>query len=354
MAPSTEVPRDLSPDDALPPVEPPSAGFILQLFVVPAIIVMIIVTIWWMFNWLAHRDNDPQDYVRALRRDNEARWQAAVNLANALQSDRGRGERSMKFDTTLAADLSRILEDELKEGSLEEGPITLRVYLCRALGEFAVPDGLPVLVKAAATERNSHENEVRRAALQAIALLHENMKSHARSGPPRKFTDLQLDAVLHKAARDSDSLVRSAAAYTLGVLGRDSDKAELRRMVSDTYPDVRFNAATGLARHGDPAATDVLLEMLDPDERAGVNIEKQREAQDYKRAMIQMNALEAVSQMVSKRPQEDYGQIEQAISQLLKSHVASTVSVKASSVLAQLKRRPARVESSAGHKVRST
>jgi hypothetical protein len=44
-------PRDgLSPDDALPPVEPPSAGFIIQLFVVPGIIVVVVVMIWVMFN----------------------------------------------------------------------------------------------------------------------------------------------------------------------------------------------------------------------------------------------------------------------------------------------------------------
>ena len=29
-------------DDQLPPVEPPSAGFIIQLFVVPALIVMLV------------------------------------------------------------------------------------------------------------------------------------------------------------------------------------------------------------------------------------------------------------------------------------------------------------------------
>ena len=36
------------PED-LPPIEPPSAGFIMQLFVVPAIIVMVIIGLWALF-----------------------------------------------------------------------------------------------------------------------------------------------------------------------------------------------------------------------------------------------------------------------------------------------------------------
>ena len=33
-------------EDLLPPVEPPSAGFLIQLFVVPALIVILIVAAW--------------------------------------------------------------------------------------------------------------------------------------------------------------------------------------------------------------------------------------------------------------------------------------------------------------------
>ena len=50
--------RAISPDD-LPPVEPPSAGFLVQLFLVPALIVGIIVCVWLAFHWLAQLGNDP-------------------------------------------------------------------------------------------------------------------------------------------------------------------------------------------------------------------------------------------------------------------------------------------------------
>ena len=124
----------LTQDDLLPPVEPPNAAFLVQLFLVPGLIVAIIVGVWLAFHWLAHLGNDPQAYVRTLRRDNEGRWQAALNLANDL---RGPGGAALKSDESLAAELGRILTDEAASGRTGEQSQTLRLYLCRALGEFA-------------------------------------------------------------------------------------------------------------------------------------------------------------------------------------------------------------------------
>ena len=46
------------PDSALPEVQPPSAGFIVQLFVVPAVIVLIIVAVYVLFGRLASGEAD--------------------------------------------------------------------------------------------------------------------------------------------------------------------------------------------------------------------------------------------------------------------------------------------------------
>src|SRR5215470_18291586 len=96
------------PDDALPPVEPPSAGFLVQLFLIPGIIVAIIVVVWLLFHWLAQMGNDPREYVRKLRGNNEVRWQAAVNLAGALHGAAG---DEIGRDSTLAAELAQILKE---------------------------------------------------------------------------------------------------------------------------------------------------------------------------------------------------------------------------------------------------
>src|SRR5690606_15580530 len=116
MSTPTQPPESMSPDDILPPVEPPSAGFIVQLFVVPAVIVTIIVLVWTLFNWLAHMGDDPSNYIKALRRDNAARWQSAVNLANALR----RPNNPLKRDANFARELSGLLLAELDSGRLGE------------------------------------------------------------------------------------------------------------------------------------------------------------------------------------------------------------------------------------------
>ena len=177
---SQPTPRPVAPNDSLPPVEPPSAGFLVQLFLVPAIIVAIIVCVWLAFHWLAHLGNDTQAYVRTLRRSNEGRWQAALNLANDL---RGPGGAALKTDETLASELGRILSDEVTSGRSGEQSETLRLYLCRALGEFAIPAAADPLITQA--ERVA-DPQTSRAAVEALAVLTTNLVAAGRAAeaPP--------------------------------------------------------------------------------------------------------------------------------------------------------------------------
>jgi hypothetical protein len=334
--------RPLSADEALPPVQPPSAGFIIQLFVIPGIIVFIIVMVWLMFNWLAQKGNDPSAYIRDLSGNNANRWQAAVNLTNALRGDRDQGPKSLKNNTQLAGQLVGILESETKAGSMAEDSIRLRVFLCSALGEFGVNTGLPVLLKAAETQREPAENEVRRAALQSIALLAEFAPQPDAELEPRRRE------VLLAASHDSDNQVRSTAAFALGIVKGDEMLVRLREMLTDPYPDARFNAATGLARHGDAACAEVLCEMLDPDETAGMKIEEEPAARDYKRAMIIINGLRAGRQLVVKNAGADPQAVDAIkaaamrlqASPLGKSLRADQVGIELAELLDELKSQP--------------
>ncbi|NDC64311.1 MAG: hypothetical protein EBZ59_10090, partial [Planctomycetia bacterium] len=228
------------PNDSLPPVEPPNAAFLVQLFLVPGLIVAIIVCVWLAFHWLAHLGNDPQAYVRTLRRDNEGRWQAALNLANDL---RGPGGAALKSDEALAAELGRILADEAASGRTGEQSQTLRLYLCRALGEFAIPAaGEPLVARA----RESGDPQTARAAVEALAVLATNLAAAGRSlADPAATT-----AAVLFASRGDDAQLRSAAAFTLGVLGGEQSARRLLELRGDQVDDVRYNAALGLARLG--------------------------------------------------------------------------------------------------------
>ena len=282
--------QPINPDDSLPPVEPPSAAFLVQLFLVPGVIVAIIVCVWLAFHWLAHLGNDPQAYVRTLRRANEGRWQAALNLANDLRGPNGSG---LKADVKLASELGSILDDEVGSGRTGEQSETLRLYLCRALGEFSVPEASPALVRRV----NANDDDpTTQAAIEAIAVLATNLQNAGRSFENR---DDVVAAVL-AATTSANSRVRDACGFTLGVLGGERSIDGLLRLVGDPSADVRSNAALGLARLGQPDAYDTLLEMLaledvyldekTPDDKM--------QSERYKRALVVVNALRGITMLI--------------------------------------------------------
>lgn len=281
--------RPLAADDALPPVEPPSAAFLVQLFLVPGLIVAIIVCVWLAFHWLAHLGNDPQAYVRTLQRDNEGRWQAALNLANDL---RGPGGAGLKQDESLARELGRILSEEATSGRSGEQSQTLRLYLCRALGEFAVPTAAAPLVDRVG---DASDPQTARAAVEAIAVLQTNLVAAGQA-----IADpAGVAAAVVAASRSDDMPLKSAAAFTLGVLGGEAAVERLLTLAGDASDDVRFNAALGLARQGRTEAYEGLGEMLAlPDTPAGPGDDVAAQSRRYKRALVVVNALRGVALLV--------------------------------------------------------
>ena len=322
----------VSPDDALPEVEPPSAGFLLQLFVVPAIIVLIIVMGWLMFNWLAHMGDDPRELIDSLRRDNAARWQKAASLADWLNHS---GNDPVKRDRVVAAELAALLDERVDAGLEErqEDDVRLRAFLCKALGEFKVDSVLPALLRAANTGRYENELLVRRSAIEAIALLAVNVE------PSGSSSHVDLMPTLDRAASDPEEGIRAPAAFALGVLGSDDALRRLNRMLDDPHPTVRFNAATGLARHGDRAALDVLIEMLDPELSAALDSEIGEQARALKRIAIRKNALEAIGQFARQDPEIPTDSIQSAIATLLNSDdLEEPIRVRALSLQRELDR----------------
>jgi hypothetical protein len=67
-----------------------------------------------------------------------------------------------------------VLDDEVKSGRTGEQSQTLRIYLCRALGEFTTPAAAAPLVRLASGEGDP---QVVRAAVEGLALLASNMGS---------------------------------------------------------------------------------------------------------------------------------------------------------------------------------
>jgi HEAT repeat protein len=244
------------PPRELPPVEPPSAGFILQLFVIPAVIVAVLIVVVALFGKLAEGSRDASAYVQAIRSTNaNVRWRAAYELANLV-----RNEKNLADDPKLLGELTQTLDDELAKADPDE---TTLQYLAAALGAFRTINGQPAsgravdpltsLAEALAPRRPL---AVRAAAAESLARL-----AAAQGGGVQ---DERAAAALAKAATDPEPDLRQLAAFALGFFQGEPVVASLRQALQDSDRVVRYNAANALARRGDEAAVPTLREMLTP------------------------------------------------------------------------------------------
>ncbi|HEX6961286.1 MAG TPA: HEAT repeat domain-containing protein [Lacipirellula sp.] len=327
--PHGQPPRPpVTSDELLPPVEPPSARFIIQLFVIPALIVAVVVLIWFGIESLARSgEQDPDAIVAALRSSNQARFQQAKELADMLRLPERYPE--LKTNQELAQKLAAYLDEMIEAGSTAEAEVTMRIFLVTALGEFHVDDGLPVLIKAA---QSDPERDVRRRAINAIAVLMDGLAEKKQTA-----TRDELVAALLELADDQDELIRSETAFALGVVAASSaDNAELiaklQELADDPYTDARFNAAVGLARAGAPGAARAVAEMLDPESiAASVSGEKPLTEQvtdeqlagqkAFKRNTIINSALTAIDRLLENpdTPRGEFAVLQTALETFIKA-----------------------------------
>ena len=334
--PAAQPLPDRPPVESLPPVEAPTATFLLQLFLIPLLIVSIVVMLWLMFSWMAQmgRDN-PHDLVKALATGDDSSWQRAYELADLLRSPDPRYD-ALRRDSKLAGQLAAFLDQDLNvvaKGDADAVRVKRRMFLCRALGSFEVTDGLSVLMRAAKEERDPVEAQVRLAALEAITTLAHNR------GPESFQSNRDLVQLLLAASREPDDAgpaaatnqagepttyrphaeIRAVAAFALGVIGGDEAVARLRIMLANAYSNARYNAATGLARHGDAACVPVLKEMLDSENRQSASDESNDRDKDRKRATVLMNGVRATLIYAEANPQADLTELKAALKSLSES-----------------------------------
>ncbi len=306
MSPPEDAPRrdPLSPQEALPPVEPPNLGLIVRLFLVPMLIVGVVVLVVMGVHYLATSSWDPEAYLNQLEQGGPGSWQLAYDFSTQLASRRDI-RRNAKVALRLAAILARRLEEPPPEGAVPgqlDDETKLRVYLVKALGEFETPAGFDVLLKAAGLRRNRPEEQVQLAAVEALATLAFHVLGAGATVPP------QVSQTLLELSRHADPRVRARAAYGLGVLGETPPpevRQRLVQMLDDAVVDVRYNAALALGRYGDPKAVPVLAQMLAPQQPEALDLEKNAAGRQVKLASIHINALRVALLLARKNPQAD-------------------------------------------------
>jgi hypothetical protein len=173
-------PAALGPDENLPQVEPPSARFLLQLFVVPGVIVACVVLVWFVIESLARSgQQDPAAIVRALR-SNQGH-EKANDLAVMLQIPERYPE--LRKSHELSAGMAQYVDELVEQHSDDKSVVRMRYVLVTALGMIEAPEGAPALVKAALGDADP---DVRRMATHQISVLTSAL---AAQSPPVFLTN---------------------------------------------------------------------------------------------------------------------------------------------------------------------
>ena len=209
----------------------------VQFFLIPLAVVGVVVLVYGGFRMLVTNERTPEEFlddVRAGGRDR--RWPAAYELSRLL--DRPETEAQ---HPDLGAAIVRAFTD-----SAGDDP-RVRRYLALAVGRLRTlpPGATEALVEAL----DDPDSETRISVIWALASIGD-----------RSVVD-EIEATY----LSDDAGVRKMAVYALGALPADEQAATLRNALDDAAPDVRWNAAVALARHGRADGLRVLGRMLDRD-----------------------------------------------------------------------------------------
>ena len=209
----------------------------VQFFLIPLVVVGAMVLIYLGFRSLVTDERSAAEYLVDIRNGGtDHRWPAAYELSR-LMSD---PELVKREQATLGPELVRAFE-----ASKDDDP-RVRRYLALALGRLVPPipvDARRVLIDAL----NDSDSETRLSAIWALG----------------STGDATVVPALRQMYGSQDAGVRKMTVYALGALPGDEGNETLVAALNDAVPDVQWNAAIALARHGRREGVPVLKRMLD-------------------------------------------------------------------------------------------
>lgn len=208
----------------------------VQFFLIPLAVVGVTVLVYVGFRSLIADDRTAFDYLAEIRSGGSTRrWPAAYELSRLMADPKVRANR------TLGPALAKAFVESKNDPQV-------RRYLALAIGRLDPP--LPPEAVADLTGAlGDPDSETRISVIWALG----------SSGDPAVVDKL----VLLYAAPDADAGIRKMVVYALGALPGDAQMTTLRTAVQDSVPDVRWNAAVALARHGNGEGVGVIRQMLD-------------------------------------------------------------------------------------------
>jgi len=243
----------LSPAPGLPPVAPPTGRFVVQLFLVPGLIVVLLVAVAYGYHYffgLLFGSPNPDEFLHKLDDPNaEVRWRTAADLAQILLRDK---QNRVVSDPDFALKLADRLEKAHANSKEAEDAFAKRVgslspddaererkklepernyvqYLSACLATFIMPVGASVLQELATQESGIEPKglyEQRTWAIWALAVLGEKCKTFDNLTPVEQASiidrfEMAINRNEHTdwatATRDYLKARQSGKATTMGI-----------------------------------------------------------------------------------------------------------------------------------------
>ena len=225
----------------------------VQFFLIPLLVVGATVLVYIGFRSLLSEDRSAEEYLTDIRSGgSNRRWPAAYELSRLMADP----EFAKKEEAILAPELTKAFAE-----SKNDDP-RVRQYLALALGRLTPP--LPAEARQLLVDAlNDKDSQTRISAIWALG----------STGDPSVSPDVE------RQYQSDDAGVRKMAVYALGSMPVGTGNDTLVKALEDAEPDVQWNAAIALARHGRHEGVPVLRRMLD---RAYVerNVTRQPQARD--------------------------------------------------------------------------
>ena len=341
----------------------------MQLFLIPALIVMAVVAVWALFGKLADSDNDWKQLATELSSSNEhRRWRAALGLAQLLQNEQiypPRDQQPLATNPVVVDSLTQLLSESLASTTTTDEDIRHQEFLARTLAALDADEKtLPILAEAM---KDSHNIEVRKSSLMSIAAIAGRHFDHvtgysaavtaealAPSMSARKLplanatiSDSAVLEQLRRSAQDSDPVVRHLAGYALGNVSGPDSLVQLRVMLTDGNRLAQANAAIGLSRNGSIDGVPTMIQLLttsltpfeyqvDPalkDEAAPLVAQQAEARHQIEEVQVARNCLRAIENLWPQIDIENRASLTAIVTQVEQKFPASDVRQQAGELL---------------------
>jgi HEAT repeat protein len=231
----------------------------VQFFLIPLAVIAVTAAVYLGFRSMVIDTRGARDYLAEVQNGGtERRWPAAYELSRLMDDPKVRADRSL--GPALVKAFEQAKDDDPR----------IRRYLALAIGRLDPP-----LPAGAIDVLSSSLDEPDRAATPGVDSWISRLTGWSESdiGEVRISTiwalgasgDPRVAGRLQPFYQSPDAGVRKMVVYALGALPGHDQLETLRAALQDAEPDVRWNAAVGLARHGDRQGAGVIRQMIDRD-----------------------------------------------------------------------------------------